>query len=76
MEGCGFNPRSAAKIPHDSQSKTQNINNRSNVVTKSTKTLKDGLHKKKKNLTHQLCKVPDSINDRGRNIRPFLLSKT
>ena len=47
--GVGLIPGQGAKTPHAPQPKNQNINNRSNNVTNSIKTLKMG-HIKKKNL--------------------------
>ena len=38
--GAGSIPGQGAKIPHISQSKNQNIKNRSNITTNSIKTLK------------------------------------
>ena len=48
--GVGLIPCQEAKIPHASWPKSQNINNGSNVITNSIKTLKKwSIVKKKKN---------------------------
>ena len=52
--GAGSFPCGEAKIPHASKAKNQNINNKSNIVTNSIKTLKMVLIKKKKSYkSHQ-----------------------
>ena len=48
--GVGSIPGWGATIPHASQPKKTKTQNRSNVVTNSIKTLKNGPHQKKKSL--------------------------
>ena len=50
-----------AKIPHASQSRNQNINNRSNIITNSIKALKM-IHIRKKNFKKRKKKVIKGSN--------------
>ena len=57
--GAGSFPYGEAKIPHASQPKNQNINNKSNIITNSMKTLEMVSIQKKKKL-----KIKNKLNGR------------
>ena len=52
--GEGLIPGQVAKIPHDSQTKNQNINSQSNIVTNLAKTLKMVHIKKGNNISFKI----------------------
>jgi len=56
MQRCRFDPGWGVNVPHEPHLENQNINQRSNVVTSSVKTLEMVHFKEKKNLKKKVVR--------------------